>query len=73
MEHILNYHPVSPLLASSGQPTVEQFRHIADHGYKVVINLALVDSSNAIDHEDAVVTRLGLTYLHLPEIGRAHV
>lgn len=66
MENILNYHQISPLLATSGQPTAEQFAAIAADGYRVIINLALVNSSNAIANEDAVVTQLGMSYLHLP-------
>ena len=49
---ILNYYPISPLLATSGQPIPVQFQQIAEVGYQVVINLALTTSSNAIDHED---------------------
>lgn len=63
---ILNYYPVSPLLATSGQPTPAQFQPIAEAGYQVVINLALTTSSNAIDHEDTVVLANGMRYVHLP-------
>lgn len=66
MEDILNFYQISPLLASSGQPTAEQFELISAAGYQVVINLALVNSSNAIVNEDGVVTQSGMSYLHLP-------
>jgi protein tyrosine phosphatase (PTP) superfamily phosphohydrolase (DUF442 family) len=63
---ILNYHQLSPLLATSGQPTQAQFQKIAAAGYQVVINLALTTSSNAIEYEDTVVLANGMQYVHLP-------
>ena len=63
---VLNYFQVSPLLATSGQPTPTQFQQIAEAGYQVVINLALTKSSNAIEHEDSVVLANGMQYVHLP-------
>ncbi len=53
-------------LATSGQPTIEQFPQIKAAGYQVVINLALLDSSNAVPAERAILADLGLTYIHIP-------
>jgi len=64
--NILNYYPISPLLATSGQPTPTQFQQIAQTGYQVVINLALTTSSNAIEHEDTVVLANNMQYVHVP-------
>ncbi|NCB12396.1 MAG: hypothetical protein EOM78_12285, partial [Erysipelotrichia bacterium] len=50
----------------SGQPSVEQFKEIADNEYEVVINLALQNASNAIENEDKVVTSLKMAYFHIP-------
>lgn len=65
---ILNYIPLQPLLATAGQPTVSQFPLIAQAGFKLVINLALPTSHNAIPEEADIVTRLGMNYLHIPVI-----
>ena len=71
MKEILNYYRVSDKIATSGQPTQDQFCAIAEDGYKVVINLALNSSSNAIPEEDAIVTDLGMVYIHLPVVWEA--
>lgn len=66
MQEILNYHQLTPLIATSGQPTIAQFQQIAEAGYQVVLNLALTTSSNAIANEDSVVLAQGMQYVHLP-------
>ncbi len=53
-------------LATSGQPTIEQFPKIKAAGYQVVINLAPSDSSNAVPAERSILENLGLTYIHIP-------
>jgi protein tyrosine phosphatase (PTP) superfamily phosphohydrolase (DUF442 family) len=53
-------------LATSGQPTIEQFPQIKAAGYQVVINLALLDSSNAVPTERSILENLHLTYIHIP-------
>lgn len=57
---------VTPTIASSGQPTIDEFEQIAEQGYKVIINLAMPDSSSAIENEGSIVTSLGMTYIHIP-------
>lgn len=71
MEEILNYYQVNDKIATSGQPTKKQFELIAEEGYKIVINLALTSSSNALCNEDAIVTDLGMVYIHLPVVWEA--
>lgn len=63
---IINYYQIDDRLATSGQPTAEQFQLIADAGFQILINLAPCSSSNAIATEDAIITGLGLVYVHLP-------
>lgn len=63
---IRNYLQVSQTVASSGQPGEDQFRHIADAGFTVVINLAMPESDNAIAEEGDIVESLGMKYLHIP-------
>ncbi len=66
MNNILNYIKINELISTSGQPKLEQFELIANEGFEVVINLALYNSSNAIENEDKVVTSLGMSYFHIP-------
>lgn len=66
MNNILNYIKINELISTSGQLKVEQFELIANEGFEVVINLALYNSSNAIENEDKVVTSLGMSYFHIP-------
>jgi protein tyrosine phosphatase (PTP) superfamily phosphohydrolase (DUF442 family) len=66
IEDIYNFLKLSDRMATAGQPTIEQYPAIANTGYQVVINLALKESMNAIDNEDAIATNLGLEYIHIP-------
>ena len=66
MSEILNYVKINELISTSGQPSVEQFKEIADYEYEVIINLALHNASNAIENEDKVVTNLKMAYFHIP-------
>ena len=68
MENIFNYIKINENIATSGQPSPEQFELISKCGYEVVINLALHDASNAIINEDKVVTDLKMSYFHIPVI-----
>ena len=66
MSKILNYIKINELISTSGQPSIEQFKEIADNEYEVVINLALHNASNAIENEDKIVTDLNMSYFHIP-------
>ena len=66
MSEILNYIKINELISTSGQPSVEQFKEIANNEYEVVINLALHNASNAIENEDKIVTDLNMAYFHIP-------
>ncbi|MBD2316571.1 protein tyrosine phosphatase family protein [Pseudanabaena sp. FACHB-1050] len=63
---ILNFLQISGKLATAGQPTVKQFRAIADAGYETVINLALPTSDGAITNEAQLVQALGMEYVAIP-------
>ena len=65
---ILNYHPISPLIGTAGQPTGDQLAALYQAGYDVVINLATPASSNAQSDEASLVTALGLTYVPIPVV-----
>lgn len=66
MEGIRNFAQLLPNIATSGQPTEEQFSDIASAGYEAVVNLAMPSHSDAIDSEGKVVTELGMAYFHVP-------
>ncbi|PCJ86280.1 MAG: phosphatase [Thiotrichaceae bacterium] len=66
IESITNFIQVSGRVASSGQPEERQFKEIALAGYKVVVNLAMANSENAIPEEGNMVAALKMTYIHIP-------
>ena len=66
MKHLRNFHAFGDRIGTSGQPTPEQFRDIADAGYTTVVNLALHDSDDAVPEEGSLVAGLGMSYVHLP-------
>jgi protein tyrosine phosphatase (PTP) superfamily phosphohydrolase (DUF442 family) len=68
IEDIYNFLQLSDRIATAGQPTIDQYPTIATAGYQVVINLALKESANALENEDAIATNLGLAYIHIPVI-----
>ena len=65
LEQILNYHPLMPDLATSGQPDADELAAIATAGYRLVINLALHDAEYALPDEAASVRALGMDYVHI--------
>lgn len=59
---------IHPTLFTAGQPSEGQLAELAKAGCRTVINLALLTSTNALQDERAVVTALGMEYLHLPVV-----
>ena len=66
MKDIYNYWFFDDKLSSSGMPTDEQMKEVAEAGVQVVINLALTTSPRALPNEDALVESLGMRYIHIP-------
>ena len=66
MKDIYNYLQLDENLSSSGMPTAEQMKEVADAGVNVVINLALKTSPSALADEDLIVASLGMKYIHIP-------
>ncbi len=66
IEKIMNVMQVTDRIASSGQPEANQFSSIAAANYRVVINLAMPDSDNAIPNEGNIVADYKMTYIHIP-------
>lgn len=66
MIDIRAYFKISENIATSGQPTAEQFVEIANSWYEVIINLAPSTSTYALENEASIVQSLGMTYIHIP-------
>ena len=66
MRDILNYIKINENISTSGQPTREQFRKIADEGFEVVINLSVAHSEGRLEKEDEIVSDLEMNYFHIP-------
>src|SRR5215470_9987462 len=66
LSEIYGFHAVGDRLGTAGQPTESQFRAVREAGFDAVINLALPTSDNAVAHEGSIVTRLGMSYVHIP-------
>jgi protein tyrosine phosphatase (PTP) superfamily phosphohydrolase (DUF442 family) len=66
LSEIYNYLPMSDSLLTSGQPTEEQFKTIAEAGVKAIINLAPATSPNALPNEPEIVRGLGMQHFHIP-------
>ncbi len=64
--NLIHFAQLGDTVATSGQPTADEFREIAAQGYGVVVNLALASSTGALADEGAVVAGLGMTYVHIP-------
>jgi protein tyrosine phosphatase (PTP) superfamily phosphohydrolase (DUF442 family) len=66
MKDIFNYWYYDEKLTSSGMPTTEQIKLVAEAGVQLVINLAPDDSRNAIPNEPELVNSLGMDYINIP-------
>jgi uncharacterized protein (TIGR01244 family) len=66
VESIFNYLPLSPLLATAGQPTGTQLAALKAAGFQRVINLAPHGMENSLPDEAGLVAALGMDYLHIP-------
>lgn len=68
MENIYNFLQLSNSIATSGQPTKEEFALIKEAGYQVIVNLALPESPNALPNEKQIVESQGMEYVNIPVV-----
>ena len=66
MNDVYNYLYYHEKLSSSGMPTAEQMKSVAEAGVELVINLAPHDVPDAIQDEPALVESLGMQYINIP-------
>jgi protein tyrosine phosphatase (PTP) superfamily phosphohydrolase (DUF442 family) len=66
LNSIRNFLQLNERLATSGMPHPNDFGAIRQAGYDAVINLAMPTSDDAMPNEGDLVTRAGMTYIHVP-------
>jgi len=66
MKDIYNHLFYHEKLSSSGMPTAEQMKSVAEAGVQLVINLAPHDVPKAIPDETQLVESLGMQYVNIP-------
>ena len=71
MKAIYHYQFLDENLSSSGMPTADQMKEVAEAGVQLVINLAPHDAPNAIPDEGELVNSLGMEYINIPVTWRA--
>lgn len=65
MNELYNYKFFHEKLSSSGMPTAEQMKSVAEAGVQLVINLAPHDVQHAIPNEAELVNSLGMQYINI--------
>src|SRR5260370_22269700 len=63
---IYNGHRLDDRITTSGQPTEPQLADLRALGIRHIINLGLHSHEKALPDEAASVSRLGMTYIHIP-------
>ncbi len=66
LSEITSFCAIGDRLGTAGQPSEDQFRVVRDAGFEIIINLALPTSPDALEREGAIVTGLGMSYVHIP-------
>lgn len=66
MKTIKNFFQITNTVATSGQPTKQQFELIQQAGYQHIINFSMPDSDNALVNEGSIVSALSMNYFHIP-------
>jgi protein tyrosine phosphatase (PTP) superfamily phosphohydrolase (DUF442 family) len=65
-ETIYNWRRLDDRVTTSGQPTERQLAAIQALGVRHIVNLGLHSHEKALPDEAASVSRLGMTYIHIP-------
>lgn len=61
-----NFIEISPMLATSGQPTAEALQSLASQGFQAVVYLAPSTVPNAVSNESELLSRQGIEFVHIP-------
>jgi protein tyrosine phosphatase (PTP) superfamily phosphohydrolase (DUF442 family) len=65
-ESIYHWRRLGDRITTSGQPTEEQLAEIHALGVRHIVNLGLHTHEKALPDEAGSVSRLGMTYIHIP-------
>jgi len=65
---IKNFVEIGDLMGTGGQPSESQLKEVASAGYRVVINLGLLDPKYCLRDEAGLVGDLGMEYHHIPVV-----
>ena len=63
---IYNWRSLDDRITTSGQPTEPQLADIHALGVRHIVNLGLHTHEKALPDEATSVSRLGMTYIHIP-------
>ena len=63
---IYNWRRLDDRITTSGQPTEPQLADIHAVGVRHIVNLGLHNHEKALPDEAASISRLGVTYIHIP-------
>jgi uncharacterized protein (TIGR01244 family) len=66
LETIYNWRRLDCRITTSGQPTEAELAEIHALGVRHIVNLGLHTHEKALPDEAASVSRLGMTYIHIP-------
>src|SRR3569832_2087848 len=61
-----NFVPITPLLATSGQPSERALRTLSAQGFQAVIYLAPSTVPNAVANEGEILAGQGIEFVHIP-------
>ncbi|HEX6508854.1 MAG TPA: protein tyrosine phosphatase family protein [Chloroflexota bacterium] len=65
-EAIYHWRHLDDRITTSGQPTESQLKDLHALGIRHIVNLGLHSHEKALPDEAASVSRLGMTYIHIP-------
>jgi protein tyrosine phosphatase (PTP) superfamily phosphohydrolase (DUF442 family) len=63
-KNIYNCIQVDEYITTAGQPQEQEFEHISNAGYEIVINLTA--NTKTLQNEDLIVSGFNMTYIHIP-------
>jgi len=64
--NIENFLKIDDKIYTSGLPEIEDFKDIKKEGFDIVISLSMPEDSKSLENEELILTKLGITYIHIP-------
>src|SRR6187549_2284618 len=66
IQDIRNFVAIDERIGTAGQPSELQLKEVAEAGYRVDINLGLLDPKYCLRDAAALAASLGMRYQHIP-------